>query len=54
MNLIADVFPKLRTPKNVVTEFCKKSIFRGPFDKQHGKRGETLVKSERQHLDYIY
>ena len=26
----------------------KKSCFRGPFEKQHGKRVQTLLKSERQ------
>ena len=32
----------------------KKSHFRGPFDKWHGKRTETLLKSERQHLYQIF
>ena len=32
----------------------KKSHFRGSFDNQHGKRAETLVKSERKHLHHIY
>ena len=32
----------------------KKSCFRGPFNKKHGKRAETLLKSERQHLYHIY
>ena len=54
MTLIADVFLNLRTPKYVVREMFKKSCFRGPFDKWHGKRAETLLKSERQHLYYIY
>ena len=38
MTLIADLFAKLRTPKNVVRYLSKKSRFKGPFDKQHGKR----------------
>ena len=38
MTLIADLFPKLRTPKNVVTYMCKKSRFKVPFDRKHGKR----------------
>ena len=54
MTLIADVFLNLRTPKYVVREMFKKSCFRGPFDKWHGKRAETLLKSEGQHLYYIY
>ena len=54
MTLIADVFLNLRTPKYVVREMFKKSCFRGPFDKWHGKRAETLLKSNWQHLYYIY
>ena len=37
MTFIADSFPKLRTPKNVVRYLSKKSRFKGPFDRQHGK-----------------
>ena len=37
MTLIADVFPKLWTPKNVVRYMSKKSTFTGPFDRQHVK-----------------
>ena len=43
MTLIADLFPKLRTPKNVARYLSKKSRFKGPFDRQHGKRVQTLV-----------
>ena len=43
MTLIADLFPKLRTPKNVVRYMSKKSRFQGPFDRQHVKRVETLL-----------
>ena len=32
----------------------KKSQFRGSSDKWHGKRAETLLKSERQQLYHIY
>ena len=42
MTFIADLFPKLRTPKNVVRYLSKKSRFKGQFDRQHGKRVETL------------
>ena len=42
MTLIADVFLKLRTPKNVVISMSEKSRFRGPFVNQHGKRTQTL------------
>ena len=36
------VFPKLRTPKNVNRYMFKKSTFRGPFGRQHGKGAITL------------
>ena len=32
----------------------KKSYFRGPFDKQHGKRAQALLKCTLQHLDDIH
>ena len=32
----------------------KKSRFRGPFDKQHGKRAQALVKSASQQLYHIH
>ena len=53
MTLIADLFPKLRTPKNVVRYICKKSRFKGPFDGQHGKRVQTLLRSDPQHCYHI-
>ena len=40
---IADLLPELRTPKNVVRYISKKSRFKGTFDKQHGKRVQTLL-----------
>ena len=54
MSLIADLFPKLRIPKNVVRSISKKSRFRGSFENQHGKRAQTLLKFERQPLYHIY
>ena len=45
MTLIADLFPKLRTAKNVVRYMSKKSRFKVPFDRQRGKRVQTLVPS---------
>ena len=53
MTLIADLFLKLRTPENVVRYMCKKSRFKGPFDRQHGKRVQTPLRSERQHGYHI-
>ena len=49
MTLIGDSFPKLGTPKNVARYMSKKSRLKGPFDMQHGKRVQTLFRSERQH-----
>ena len=54
MILIADVFPKLRTPKNVVKSMSKKSRFKGSFEKQHSKRAQRLLKFAWQHLYHIY
>ena len=51
MTLIADVFPKLPTPKNMVRSMPKKSRFRGSDKKQHGECAQTLFKFDR-HLDY--
>ena len=45
MTFIADLFCKLRTPKNVLRYFSKKSGFKGLFDRQHGKRVQTLLQS---------
>ena len=53
MTFIADLFPKLRTPKNVVRYLSKKSRFKGPFDRQHGKRVQTHLRSEPQHRYHI-
>ena len=44
MTLIGEVFPNLQTPKNIVTSMPKKSRFKGSFQKQHGKRAQTLLK----------
>ena len=53
MTFIADLFPKLRTPKDVVGYLSKKSRFKGPFDWQHGKRVQTLLRSETQYRYHI-
>ena len=52
--LIADVVPKLRTPKNTFRSMPEKSCFRGSVEKQHGKCAQTLPKLERQILYHIY
>ena len=53
MTLTADIFPKLRTPKNMVRLMRKKSRFRGSFEKQHGECRQTLFKFEGQPLYHI-
>ena len=53
MTLIADLFVKLRTPKNMVKYVSKMSRFRGPFKKTHGKGDQTLFESEQYHLYHI-
>ena len=53
MTLIADLFAKLRTPKNVDRYISKKSRFKGPFDRQHGKRVQTPLPFEPQHRYHI-
>ena len=53
MILIADLFPKLRTPENVVRYMSKKSRFKGTFDRQDGKRVQTLLLCERQYHYHI-
>ena len=51
LTLIAALLAKLRTARNVVKEKSKKSRFRGPFEKQHAKGDQTLLKCEP---DYLY
>ena len=53
MTFIADLFPVLRTPKNVVSYMSKKSRFKEPFDRQHGKLVQTLLRSDPQHRYHI-
>ena len=53
MAFIDDLFPKLRTQKNVVRYMSKKSRFKGSFDWQRGKRVQTLLRSESQHRYHI-
>ena len=45
MTLIAYVFPKLPTTKDVLRYMSKRSRLRGPLDRRHGKRGEMLIQS---------
>ena len=53
MTFIADLYPKLRTPKNVLRHMSKKTCFKGHFDRQHGKRVQALLRSEPEHRYHI-
>ena len=46
-------FSEITYSENVVRWMSQKSNFRGPFDKQHGKRAKALSKPASQHLYYI-
>ena len=54
MTVIADVFPKLWTAKNVVRSTSKKSRLSGSFEKEHGKRAPRLLKFAWQNIYHIY
>ena len=54
MTLIVYLILRLRPVKNVVRYMCKKSCFRLTFQKEHGKRVSTLLKSERHHQRHTY
>ena len=45
MTLIAYVFPKLTSRKNVLRQMSKSSRFREPVDRRHGKWTEALIQS---------
>ena len=51
---MANFFPKLRTPENVARYMSNKSGLKGAFDRQHGKRVQTLLQSRQQHFYHIY
>ena len=43
--LIAYVFPKLPTTKNLLRQMSKSSRFREPVNRRYGKWAETLIQS---------
>ena len=53
MTLVADVFRKLRTQKNLVRSMRKKSRFKISFRKQHGNCAQTLFKCQWKLLHQI-
>ena len=54
MNLIAHVFPKLQTAKDLVTPMPKNRHFRTPFDSQHVNGSQTPVKFSWQTFYQIF
>ena len=46
MTLIADAFPEIVAPKNMVRYMYKKPCFRGQLERQQGKWVEKLLQSE--------
>ena len=46
MTLIADVFPEIRAPKNMVKLRSKNPLFREPLERDHGKWVEAMFQSE--------
>ena len=54
MTLIPDFFAKLRTPENLCRYMFENSRFKGPFDRQHGKQVQTLLRTGQKHCHHIY
>ena len=54
MTLIPYVFREFHTRKNLVRWMLQTSCFRRPFEKEHGKRSQTLLKPAGQHLYHLY
>ena len=46
MSLIADVFPEVPVPKNMVGQMTKRPCFRGSLEREYGKSVETMFQSE--------
>ena len=52
--MIANVFPKLQTVKDLVKPLSRKSRFRTSFDSQDVNGCQRLVKSAGEHFHYIF
>ena len=52
--VIANVFPKLQTVKDLVRPLSIKCSFRTSFDSQHSKVSQTVVKSASQHFYHVF
>ena len=54
MSLMADIFRKLQSAKNVVRKMSKKPRLRTPFDNQHAKGSRKLTKSAQKHFYHTF
>ena len=54
MIVIANVFPKLQTAKNIFRTLSKKRCFRACSNNQHMKASQTLVKSPWEHFYHVF
>ena len=54
MTMMIYIFPKWETVEDVGRYMSKNSRFRTLFEREHGKRSQTLLKSVWQNLYYIY
>ena len=54
MIVIATLFRKLQTVKDLVRPLFKKHRFRNSFDNQHSKGCQTFIKSEWEHFHHIF
>ena len=52
--VIANVFPKLQTVKDLVRPLSKKRRIRTSLNSQHVKGSQTLVESAREHFYHIF
>ena len=50
MTPIAYIFLKLKTAKEMVRKMSKKPRFKTPFDSQHPKGSQTLLRSAAKHF----
>ena len=53
-SILAQLLPKLLTPKKLVAYTSKRSCFRAPFDKQRVTGFKTLLKLARHHHYRIF
>ena len=54
MIVITNIFPQLKTVKDVLRQISEKPCFRKPFDSQHVKGSQRLVKSAWEHFYHIF